>query len=34
VALFVVYRSFYGMRIVESKETNAVGSATPAIAGK
>jgi hypothetical protein len=39
VALFFVYRSFYGMRIVESKESGAPADAAgtsraPAMAGK
>jgi K(+)-stimulated pyrophosphate-energized sodium pump len=36
VALIFIYRSFYGMRIVEKREHRAVGGATnvPAVAGK
>ena len=34
VSLFFVYRSFYGMRIVETKETATTAGGIPAMAGK
>ena len=34
IALFFVYRSFYGMRIVETQREEPMKSPVPAVAGK